>query len=509
MKRSLQNADSLSAARSQLSQPLGSLGNVLIVGVGKSGQATARFLCEHAGSLGLSSLTVVDSAPSDTFDSFLHALEELTEEKPHRMHIRASFDTKQVPELGDDSLYDLCIITPGLAPHTTLSRSAYAHSREVISEIELAFRLSPPGLNWVAITGTNGKTTTTELVREVLSAGMQGESRANQVYSVGNIGTPALELLAQVQDGDAFVAEVSSFQAARLADFKPRVAALLNLSADHLDWHKDIASYAADKCAIFANSAQGDLVLVPEESLLHEQARPVISAALEAASARGAKIRTVQADETSLPLAASELAVQGKHNLLNACFAAEIARYFKMSDADIATALKFFKSPPHRMQELGRFNDVLYVNDSKATNPDASIQALSAYPGLEMTLLLGGQSKGELGADYLDLAKVALGRAQNIYLFGQSALALRDVFENCATDCLPQQHVTVFESMEKAVEAAVESAVPEQVVLLSPANASFDEFANYEERGREFERLVGKFHGTAANSSESSEAKDA
>jgi len=476
--------------------------HVVVVGVGKSGQATARFLLSHGRELGIESLALVDSASSDSLDSFLV---QLSQENGGAISIHATFGTDCVLEHASGARYDVCVMTPGLAPHTKLSQSAYQLSDEVISEIELAYRLSPQGLDWIAVTGTNGKTTTTELVRALLDSDSTADSTdgssvdstlGRQVFSVGNIGTPALDLLDVVNDGDIFVAEVSSFQAARLAVFKPRVAALLNLSSDHLDWHKDIATYAADKCIIFANSASGDVVFAPDESQFHIAARPVIANALEAARQRGAEVRIIQTDEAALPVRASEMQIRGQHNVINACFATAIAQYFGVSVADCARALKSFSAQPHRMQEIGRFNDVLYVNDSKATNPDASIQALGAYSGLRLTVLLGGQAKsGDVSicddAEYLDLAKTALARAQSILLFGEVASELKAIFDDlCAAEDVADADIHCFASMEQAVRYAVDTTTPQQVVLLSPANASFDEFSNYIERGTAFKDIV-------------------
>ena len=468
--------------------------HVLVVGVGKSGQATARFLLKYAEYLKLQSLTVVDSAQADSLQEFVSSFAKDCEGS---IDFRAALGADLVPSFtvvdADDRndyldklvSYDLCIITPGLAPHTALAKSAYARSREVISEIELAYRLSPPALTWIAVTGTNGKTTTTELLCEVIEAGESVQS--SHVYSVGNIGTPALEALSIARAGDYFVAEVSSFQAARLSGFKPRVAVLLNLSADHLDWHKDIGQYAADKCEIFARCGVGDLILVPDTSQLHEEARPVIAAALDAARKRGANIQTIQTKDAALPFDVREMNMKGKHNISNACFALATARYFDLPDDKSIQALKSFRPQPHRMQEVGRYKDVLYVNDSKSTNADASIQALTAYAGLELTLLLGGQSKG---SDYHDLAKAALMRAKTILLFGEAAKELELSFDALAHEQTTQQQVLSFDKMKDAVRFACEHALPQEVVLFSPANASFDEFNNYEERGEHFAALV-------------------
>ena len=490
--------------------------HIAVVGTGVSGQATACFLLEHAKAVGLQTLTLVDSAQTEALSAFAA---NLATENPSATKIITHFSATQVPPRTDKEAtcksfsstkvepgeaeecgatlastpeargqYDLCIITPGLPPHTVLSRSAYEHSREVISEVEFAYRFSPPGLTWVAITGTNGKTTTTELVRSVLA---EPHNTQRKVYSVGNIGTPALELLDQVQTGDIFVAEVSSFQAARLTSFKPQVAALLNLSADHLDWHEGIARYAADKCEIFAKSADGDLVLAPAMNQLHPEARPVVMTALKAARDRGAQVQVIQADEALLPLPVEEMQIRGKHNLVNACFATEIAHYFGVPRDDVARALRDFAPQPHRMQEVGRFNDVLYVNDSKATNPDSAIQALGAYAGLELIVLLGGKNKG---ADYHDLAKVALERANTILLFGEAEDELLNIIEKTHVEGV-RPAVTTCGSMRDAVKTACRIAKPQQVVLLSPANASFDEFQNYADRGETFTRVVNECAG--------------
>jgi len=462
--------------------------HVLVVGVGVSGQATIRYLLAHADIIGMRTLTLVDSAKGKALDAFVA---ELTTESVHDVHIRTYFGVTTVPssvlskgskEACDDKPYGLCIITPGLAPHTALSKSAYQNSREVLSEIELAYRLSDEGITWIAITGTNGKTTTVELTQSILAAA----AAPGRVYSVGNIGLPALAVLDSARAGDYLVAEVSSFQAARLEHFRPQVAALLNLSSDHLDWHSDIARYARDKCAIFANSAQGDFLLMPELDQLHSEARPVIQTAVKAAVSRGVTVKTVVADSVCLPLRAEELKIAGKHNVINACFAAEIARFFGVSDSDIARTLQSYQASPHRMQEVGSYCDVLYVNDSKATNPDATIQALTAYPGQEIILLLGGQSKG---ADYLDLAKVARGRTKMILCFGQARQELKATFDVLQSE-QSDTAVTFFDHMLDAVSYARKHAVAGQVVLLSPANASFDEFDDYAARGEAFAKAV-------------------
>ncbi|MCL2605818.1 MAG: UDP-N-acetylmuramoyl-L-alanine--D-glutamate ligase [Coriobacteriia bacterium] len=466
--------------------------HVLVVGLGTSGQATVRYLLAHADDIGMQSLTLVDSAQTQTLKEYVDALRQSA--CLQGIQITACLGKTVVPNLSEEQLYDICVITPGLAPHTSLSKSAYQKSKEVLSEIELAYRLSSKDLIWIAVTGTNGKTTTVEMIQSVLNAPRErritSDSTLGQAYSVGNIGLPVFDVLDDARPGDFLVAEISSFQAARLSKFCPEVAVLLNLSSDHLDWHGDIANYGRDKCKIFANSAAGNLVLMPEPSYLHSHARPCIEAAAQAAAEQGARVVAVTLNSTTLPLPVNELGAKGTHNLINACFATEIARHFGISDADIASALRGFHAGPHRMQEVGDYNDILYIDDSKSTNPDAAIQALTAYPGREIILLLGGQNKG---ADLLDLARVALGRAKMICCFGQARHELQAAFDACGdrqAGGQVQPMLRYFDSMLDAVSCAHSHAVAGDVVLFSPANASYDEFDNYSARGTAFAQFV-------------------
>jgi UDP-N-acetylmuramoylalanine--D-glutamate ligase len=226
-------------------------------------------------------------------------------------------------------------------------------------------------------------------------------------------------------------------------------------------------------------------VLAPDESMLHPEARPVIAASLEAAKSRGAEVRFIQAHESFLPLEAAEMPLRGEHNLINACFATAIGRFFGREEEDIANALKAFRPQPHRMQEVGRFANVLYVNDSKSTNPDATIQALTAYAGLDMILLVGGQNKG---ADYHDLARAASARVKQVLCFGKAGPELMDALADSAC-----ANALCFSTMREALDYACKHALPHEVVLLSPANASFDEFDNYQVRGSAFVQLVKSF----------------
>ncbi|MCL2680578.1 MAG: UDP-N-acetylmuramoyl-L-alanine--D-glutamate ligase, partial [Coriobacteriia bacterium] len=458
--------------------------NVLVVGIGRSGQATARYLLNHAHTLAMQSLTLVDSAQTKTLEAFAAQLKEESRASGNDVEISTHFGASTVGE-SDQTRYDLCVITPGLAPHTALAQSAHQASKEVLSETELAYRLSDAAGTWIAVTGTNGKTTTVELAQSILAAGIDDQ----QVFSVGNIGLPALAVLDSAHPRDIFVAEVSSFQAARLAYFRPQVAALLNLSSDHLDWHSDIASYAADKCKIFAQSAAGDLVIVPENDQLHPAARPLIIAAIDAAASRGATILRVTTDSLQLPLAATELALTGTHNLINACFATEIGRSLAISEQTIADVLRSFRASPHRMQEVGSYGDVLYVNDSKATNPGASMQALTAYLGRDMILLLGGSNKG---ADFHDLAQASRARARLIICFGQARTELKAAFDALAPAGADEHPAAIHccDTLSEAVDYAIRHATAGQVVMLSPANASYDEFDDYAARGAAFTQMV-------------------
>ena len=358
--------------------------------------------------------------------------------------------------------------------------------------MELAYRLlevsAAPTV--VAITGSNGKSTTTALTGALL------EAAGYPVEVCGNIGTP-LSARVEGPPGRVFVVELSSFQLEAIDRFRPRAAALLNISPDHLDRYDGVAEYAAAKARIFGNQAGGDIAVVNGDD---SEARRLGSDS-EGASARVrrrffSRLRQVEdgcyldrdrvievgPDVRRELFRLDDLALDGLHNVENAMAAALLASAVGADPHGFAPGLRGFGALPHRMRLVDVVEGVRYYNDSKATNPAASTQALAGFGEGSVHLILGGRAKGE-GADFAELATMAATRAAAVYLIGEAAEAIASVLpKSAACHCCG--------SLERAVEAATAASASGQSVLLSPACASFDQFEDFADRGRQFERQV-------------------
>jgi UDP-N-acetylmuramoylalanine--D-glutamate ligase len=337
---------------------------------------------------------------------------------------------------------------PGGAPPVARARELGV---PVWSELELGYRLLP-GIELVAVTGTNGKTTTSELLGVMLGAPV-----------AGNVGRALCELDGEVDPGDCVVCEVSSFQLEDVHEFRPRAAVLLNLEPDHLDRHGSLDAYRAAKLRAFENQEEDDTAVVPRGFGLVPGA--------------GRRIEFSLADE--LP---AEPRIPGAHNRENAAAATAVARALGLDDADIAAALREFAGVPHRLEPLRELDGVRFVNDSKATNVAAALRGLAAYPD-PLHLILGGSLKGE---SFLPLAQAirTRGGVPSIHLVGQASEELARALD---AEGLAHERAG---TLERAVAHAAAAANPGEIVLLSPACASYDQFADFEERGDEFRRLV-------------------
>ena len=361
----------------------------------------------------------------------------------------------------DDALLEgvgLVVKSPGIPSTAPPVAAVRASGVPIVSEVELGARLLPNPL--LGVTGTNGKTTTTALLGAILDAG----GVPNEV--AGNIGRPLTALVGAVSPDVWIVCELSSFQLEDVESLRPRVAVLTNLEPDHLDRHGSFDSYAAAKLRAFELQQADDVAVLPRGF----------------PSVPGDARRVEFASDDPLP---AEPRIRGEHNRANAAAATAAARAVGVDDDAIARGLEAFPGVEHRIEEIGTLDGVLYVNDSKATNAAAALRALVSFGGRRKHVILGGRGKAESYAALAD----AFEPGDRAYLIGESAdefatalNAARVAFVRSAT-------------LERGIAEARASAVEDDVVLLSPACASFDQFASYEHRGEEFRRLVQKLPG--------------
>jgi UDP-N-acetylmuramoylalanine--D-glutamate ligase len=356
------------------------------------------------------------------------------------------------PELLDG--VDLLVKSPGVPPAAPLAAAARERGVTVWSEVELGFRLLANPI--LGVTGTNGKTTTSELLGDIFRAA------GKDVAVAGNVGRPLTGLDGALSEGAWIVCELSSFQLEDVDTFRPHIAILLNLAPDHLDRHENFEDYRAAKLRIFENQTAEDVAVVPRGfGTIPGEAR-----------------RIEFSLEDELP---AEPSIPGEHNRENAAAATAAARAAGIADLVIAAALSAFAGVPHRLELVREVAGVRFVNDSKATNPEAAERALSAYPP-GIRLILGGSRKG---IPFARLAKraAASGVAQ-AYLIGDSA---DEIAEALAAEGV---RFTYSRDLPTAVKDAFRDADPGEVVLLSPACASYDQFRDFEERGERFRELV-------------------
>ncbi len=451
------------------------LGDVLILGLGKSGRAAARHCLEvrHLGR-GLSSLTIAAGEQND--DSLAFA--QYCESRGAKVY----FDLYTF-----EGHFDLCIASPGISQFSRFYENAVAVSTEVISEVEFAWRESMADSQWVAVTGTNGKTTTTRLIQHILDAA------GRSAKAVGNIGYTCLEAVSK-GGTEVYVAETSSFQLASMKYFAPDAAVLLNITPDHLYWHMTFENYARAKAKIFANMDDAGLAvvnmddagvraivpMVPQGTRLCEVALEDTGSPWAAFVRKGVLMVRRDGRETAL-VGADELAIKGAHNVINALCAAAAALEVGADSQAICEGLRSFMPLEHRLEPCGTIGGVAFVNDSKATNVDATLKALSAFPVGRAVFLLGGHDKG---TSLDELARAAQERCRAVVCFGAAGERFMEALKGSA---LPHVQAT---HMEDALDAALELAQPGDAVVLSPACSSFDEFDSFEHRGRVFKHLV-------------------
>lgn len=375
---------------------------------------------------------------------------------------------------------DLIVVSPGVPAKLPALELARAQGIPVWSEIELAWRFLRGKL--IAITGSNGKTTTTSLAAHIL------KTAAIPVMVGGNIGTPLLSLVENSMDTTVTVAEISSFQLETIEQFRPEIGVLLNLTPDHLDRHASFDAYAGAKMRMFENQTERDMAILnadDPEITRRMPAKPhIFWFSRQKRVAAGAFLLDGQIvfrnEGSEVPLARrDEISLRGEHNVENvlaACCAAFLAG---ADPGAIASGVKTFKGVEHRLEFVAELSGVQFYNDSKATNVDAAAKAIEAFPG-PLIVILGGKGKG---SPYTPLRDLLHERARLAIMIGADA-------EKIAADLGDSVPVMNAGSLDHAVQIALQHAQPGDTVLLAPACASFDQFENYEHRGRRFKELV-------------------
>ncbi len=400
-------------------------GPYLVVGLARSGTTAVRMLREHG------EVVAVDSG---------------TPEVPDDIDAHLGVDGVELLEGAA-----VVVKSPGVPNEAPVIAAARERGLPVLGEVEMAWRLLPN--RFVAVTGTNGKTTTTELLGAIWrEAGLP-------VALAGNVGTALSSLVGEVDPDATVICEVSSFQAEDSEALAPDTALLLNITEDHLDRHGTFEAYRDAKLRLFRNQTPEQVAVVPPDVEVPGEGRRV--------------------EFGPLPLPVNEIRLRGEHNLENASGAAAAAIESGVPAEAVARALRTFAGVPHRLEEVGWVNGVLYVNDSKATNVSSAVRGIEAFDG-GVHAILGGSLKG---GGFEGLREALASRAVAAYLIGEAA----DRLETDLEGTIPLRRSG---DLATAVAAASEAARPGEVVLLSPACASFDQFRDYEERGDAFKSLI-------------------
>ena len=427
-----------------------------MLGAGLSGAAAATLLKDEGAQV-----TVLDSADEK---KLLHSTLASLREKGVNIETGEAADT-------DASTYDFAVISPGIDPESALARNFYARGIDIIGELELGWRSCE--LPAIAVTGTNGKTTTTELLAQMLNGCGQ------RTIACGNIGKPLSEIARRRHEFDVLTVEVSSFQLETIKSFHPGIAIWLNFAPDHLDRYASVAEYRTAKLRVFENQTPDDVAIVNlAEDLGTFRARKVtFSAYDDAADFRLTEGVIVHRDKPVLRL--SETKLRGSHNIENlmATLAAGHAR--GLSFEEMVSPLTHYEPQPHRCEFVRTVDGVDYVNDSKATNLDALDAALTAQTK-PIVLIAGGKDKG---FTFESLRTVVQERVKSIVLMGEMA-------ERIAQDWKGAANSEIATSLADAVDRAHAAAKAGDVVLFSPGTSSFDMFKSYVDRGDQFRALV-------------------
>lgn len=442
---------------------------VSVLGLGKSGQAAA----DLAADLGRE---VFVSEEKETTPDDIKNLRERGVEFEFGGHSERVL------------LSDLIVISPGVRFDHPILVGARKKGIEVISEIEFAFRHMRPS-TIIAITGTNGKTTTTQLVYEILKADKR------KAVACGNIGYPLSEVARTAEEGSFVVAEISSFQLEGIRGFRPKVGVLLNITPDHLDRHRDLRIYQEAKSRIFENQEGNDFMILNRDDPLTVEAGKGKRARYIPFSRKRELDEGifVSGDRIGYRLAGfgegkiiswQDLKLPGFHNLENVLASIAVGLVLGVNIERLRETLLSFPGLPHRIEYLGQVNGITFINDSKATNVDATLRALESLKG-DIILIAGGKDKGN---DYRPLRPMIEGKVKTLILIGETKEKIAAQVGNGIKTC-------ILSDLEEAVNVAYSLAKAGDSVLLSPASSSLDQFRNFEERGSLFKEYVERLRG--------------
>lgn len=438
--------------------------HVLVIGLARSGMAAVKLLHKLGAQV-----TVSESKAREEIAE-LPVLEELG--------VMVCDQSMAVFERA----YDLCVKNPGVPYRAPFILKLEEHGVPVITEIELAFQVCQPQ-HYIAVTGTNGKTTTTTLVYEILK-----KAFPDKTHVCGNIGTPLCEVALEeslLEEAGHYIAlEISNKQLVNIDRFRPEAAVILNLTPDHLDFAGTLENYYLSKTELYKNMGEGDLfILNADDGVLAEYIakRPILCPVQTFSLDRTDTDDYIKDDamwiagERVLPLEAVH--IPGKHNLQNVMAAVALCKYCGVSNTMIEEAISVFNGVEHRIEFVREIDHVRYYNDSKGTNTDATVTALKAFDH-NVILLIGGFEKGLA----MDDVKAHLGCVKKVIGFG--ACGPRLVHDTVGEDGI------VVETLDEAVAAANEIALPGDIILLSPTTSSYDQYSCFEERGEHFKRIV-------------------
>lgn len=443
--------------------------NVLLVGLAKTGVSTIKKL----NKLG-ANIIVNDIKPKEKLEGIIEEIDNLD-----------NIEYVLGKHLENIENIDLTIVSPGVPLDLPFIEKIKSEGIKIIGEVELAYKLSK-NPTFIGITGTNGKTTTTSLVGEMFK-------KANKdTYIVGNIGNPVIDTVDLTNENSYLVTELSSFQLESIEDFKPKVSTIINITEDHLNRHHTMENYINAKARVFKNQDKADFTILNyDDSIVRDLGKNsngnVLYFSIKEEVKQGAYLDknnniVIKVDGKELVLMnKSELSLPGNHNLENAMSAILMAYVLNIDTDVIIDTLRTFKGVEHRLEFVTNKDGIMFVNDSKGTNPDSTIKAITSYEK-PIVLIAGGYEKQ---SDFTEMIKYATKNVKALVLLGQTADKIATTAKEHGID-----NISKVEDMEAAVKKAYEIAESGDVVLLSPACASWDMYPNFEARGLDFKENI-------------------